>query len=116
MGYNVWLHFGVDEYPFATYFDVHQGWVTCVQQTETHLLEIDLGPPTFIQGCHCFQKMVSLGFKFVNFVAHMACMSFNCQLKVGNFYSNQEVEGVLYSIGQAEIGVSKILGRPLWGT
>ena len=22
---NLWLHFGVDEHPFATYFDVHQG-------------------------------------------------------------------------------------------
>ena len=28
MGHNLWLHFGVDEHPFATYFDVHQGyWV-----------------------------------------------------------------------------------------
>ena len=24
MGHNLWLHFGVDEHPFATYFDVHQ--------------------------------------------------------------------------------------------
>ena len=23
---NLWLHFGVDEHPFATYFDVHQGY------------------------------------------------------------------------------------------
>ena len=28
MGQNLWLHFGVDKHPFATYFDVHQGyWV-----------------------------------------------------------------------------------------
>ena len=26
MGHNLWLHFGVDEHPFATYFDVHQGY------------------------------------------------------------------------------------------
>ena len=24
MGHNLWLHFEVDEHPFATYFDVHQ--------------------------------------------------------------------------------------------
>ena len=24
MGHNLWLHFGVDEHPFATYLDVHQ--------------------------------------------------------------------------------------------
>ena len=26
MGHNLWLHFGVDEHPFATYYDVHQGY------------------------------------------------------------------------------------------
>ena len=26
MGHNLWLHVGVDEHPFATYFDVHQGY------------------------------------------------------------------------------------------
>ena len=26
MGHNLWLYFGVDEHPFATYFDVHQGY------------------------------------------------------------------------------------------
>ena len=26
MGHNLWLHFGVDARPFATYFDVHQGY------------------------------------------------------------------------------------------
>ena len=26
MGHNLWLHFGVDEHPFATYFDFHQGY------------------------------------------------------------------------------------------
>ena len=26
MGHNPWLHFDVDEHPFATYFDVHQGY------------------------------------------------------------------------------------------
>ena len=26
MGHNLWLHCGVDEHPFATYFDVHQGY------------------------------------------------------------------------------------------
>ena len=26
MGHNLWLHFGRDEHPFATYFDVHQGY------------------------------------------------------------------------------------------
>ena len=25
MGHNLWLHFGVDEHPFATCVDVHQG-------------------------------------------------------------------------------------------
>ena len=25
-GHNLWLHFGVDEHPFATYFHVHQGF------------------------------------------------------------------------------------------
>ena len=37
MGHNLWLHFGVDEHPFATYFDVDQegfdpqpfGWDMC---------------------------------------------------------------------------------------
>ena len=24
-GHCLWLHFGVDEHPFATYFDVHRG-------------------------------------------------------------------------------------------
>ena len=24
MGHNLWLYFGVDEHPFATYFDAHQ--------------------------------------------------------------------------------------------
>ena len=26
MGHTLWLHFGVDEHPFATYFDVHRGY------------------------------------------------------------------------------------------
>ena len=26
MGHNLWLHFGVDEHPCTTYFDVHQGF------------------------------------------------------------------------------------------
>ena len=26
MGQNLWLHFGVDEHPCTTYFDVHQGY------------------------------------------------------------------------------------------
>ena len=26
MGQKLWLHFGVDEHPFASYFDVHQGY------------------------------------------------------------------------------------------
>ena len=26
MGHNLWLHFGADEHPFATYFDVHHGY------------------------------------------------------------------------------------------
>ena len=26
IGHNLWLHFGVDEHPFATYCDVHQGY------------------------------------------------------------------------------------------
>ena len=26
MGHSLWLHFGVDEHPFATYFDVRQGY------------------------------------------------------------------------------------------
>ena len=26
MGHNLWLYFGVDEHPFATYFDAHQGY------------------------------------------------------------------------------------------
>ena len=26
MGHNQWLHFGMDEHPFATYFDVRQGY------------------------------------------------------------------------------------------
>ena len=26
MGHNLWLHFGVDEHPLATHFDVHQGF------------------------------------------------------------------------------------------
>ena len=26
MGHSLWLHFGVDEHPFATYFDAHQGY------------------------------------------------------------------------------------------
>ena len=25
-GHNPWLHFGVDQHPFATYFDAHQGY------------------------------------------------------------------------------------------
>ena len=28
MGQNLWLHFGVEEHPFATFFvDVHQGYM-----------------------------------------------------------------------------------------
>ena len=26
MGHNLWLHFGVDEHPFTTCVDVHQGY------------------------------------------------------------------------------------------
>ena len=26
MGHNLWLHFGVDEHPFATHFDVHHNY------------------------------------------------------------------------------------------
>ena len=26
MGHNLWLHVGVDAHPFATYFEVHQGY------------------------------------------------------------------------------------------
>ena len=26
VSHNLWLHFGVDEHPFATHFDVHQGY------------------------------------------------------------------------------------------
>ena len=26
MAHNLWLHFGVDEHPFASYFDVDQGY------------------------------------------------------------------------------------------
>ena len=25
MGHDLWLHFGSDEHPYATYFDLHQG-------------------------------------------------------------------------------------------
>ena len=38
MGHNLWRsHFGVDEHPFATYFDVHQGYrVSREEKTHTH--------------------------------------------------------------------------------
>ena len=38
MGHNLWLHFGVDEHPVATYFDVHQGYrvLTCFQGDRFH--------------------------------------------------------------------------------
>ena len=25
--HNLWLHFGADEHPFVTYFEVHQGYI-----------------------------------------------------------------------------------------
>ena len=31
MGHNLWLHFGVDEHPCTTYFDVHQGYRVLTQ-------------------------------------------------------------------------------------
>ena len=34
MGHNLWLHFGLDEHPFATYFDVHQ-WYSVL--THSHI-------------------------------------------------------------------------------
>ena len=37
VGQNLWLHFGVDEHLFATYFDVHQGYrvlTTAISQKE----------------------------------------------------------------------------------
>ena len=40
MGHNLWLHFGVDEHPFATYFDVHQGYRAL---THTHILIPSVG-------------------------------------------------------------------------
>ena len=39
MGHNLWLHFGVAEYPFATYFDVHQGYGVL---THSHISNIAL--------------------------------------------------------------------------
>ena len=36
MGHNLWLHSGVDEHPFTTYFDVHQGYGVL---THIHLVQ-----------------------------------------------------------------------------
>ena len=41
MGHNLWLLFGVDEHPFATYFDVHQGYRVL---THSHMLEAYFSP------------------------------------------------------------------------
>ena len=38
MGHNLWLHFGVDEHPFATYFDVHQGFLGFEAHSHVSLL------------------------------------------------------------------------------
>ena len=51
MGHNLWLHFGVDEQPFVTYFDVYQGYMCksdphldwprdCNQDTASQVLRI----------------------------------------------------------------------------
>ena len=39
MGQNLWLHFGVDEHPFATYFDVHQKYRDYRALTHSHFGE-----------------------------------------------------------------------------
>ena len=38
MGYNLCLHFGADEHPCTTYFDVHQGYGVV---THSHFLLLD---------------------------------------------------------------------------
>ena len=44
MGHNLWLHFVVDEHPFATYF-VHQGYrVLTHSQVSVGYAEMDLAP------------------------------------------------------------------------
>ena len=40
MGHNLCLHFGVDEHPFATYFDVHQGY----RVLTSHIMSCDRVP------------------------------------------------------------------------
>ena len=37
MGHNLWLHCGVDEHPFATYFNVHQGYRVL---THSHIFKL----------------------------------------------------------------------------
>ena len=40
-GHSLWLHFGLDERPFATYFDVQQGYRVL---THSHMLKWQSGP------------------------------------------------------------------------
>ena len=48
MGQNLWLHFEVDEHPFATYFGVRQGYRVL---THSHINQ----PTKFIaRGCFFF--------------------------------------------------------------
>ena len=43
MGHNLWLHFGVDEHPFATYFDVHQGYRVLTHSISFHRVHLLAG-------------------------------------------------------------------------
>ena len=38
MGHNLGLHFKVDEHPFATYVDVHQGYRVLTHSHVKHVL------------------------------------------------------------------------------
>ena len=47
MGHNLWLHFGVGEHPFATYFDVSPGAIAKWKRPRDTIQKGFLTPKTF---------------------------------------------------------------------
>ena len=48
MGHDLWLHFGPDEHPLATYFDVHQGYSVL---THSHIAGTNFPPSPLNEVC-----------------------------------------------------------------
>ena len=52
MGHNLWLHFGVDEHLFATFFDVHQGRLGRKKHFRKRTVQYGHGPKPRTPGEH----------------------------------------------------------------